>query len=293
MLPERSTCPACGSGNHVPSWVGSGRFLDYRFQYRDCTLCRSVFVDPLPNDALVTEMYSPEYIYHHYDDGDASAEIGAELDRTAADAARLRPGGRLLDIGCGAGRFLQAARDAGLRPEGHELLASTAKLAADATGLLVHSGSLCSLRGPYDMVHFADVLEHVPDPLGLLVDARRLLTPDGVVIARGPLEQQPSLFQQAVRWQRTVKSRVLGARSVEMAPWHISQFTLRGWTALLERAGLRVVEQRLYETRWPAPDSFNLRPLTLVKVVSRIASASDVGRRLQLGNRVVSWLAAA
>jgi SAM-dependent methyltransferase len=251
-----------------------------------------VFVDPLPGDAVVAEMYAPDYIHRHYDDGDASVEIGAELDQTAIDAARMRPGGRLLDIGCGAGRFLLAARDAGLRPEGHELLATTAKLAADATGLPIHSGALSSLTEHYELTHLADVLEHVTDPFAMLVEARRRLTPDGLVIARGPLEQQPSLFQQAVRWQRTIRSRLLGARPMETAPWHISQFTLRGWTALIERAGLRVVEERLYETRWPAPDSFSVRPLSLVKTVSCAASASPIGKRLKLGSRVVSWLAA-
>jgi hypothetical protein len=76
-----------------------------------------------------------------------------------------------------------------------------------------------------------------------------------------------------------------------MAPWHISQFTLRGWHTLATRAGLRRVEERLYETRWPAPDSFSIRPLSLIKAVSRQMSATPLGRKLQLGNRIVSWLA--
>jgi SAM-dependent methyltransferase len=252
-----------------------------------------MFVDPLPDDALVSAMYSPEYIDQHYGEGDASAEIGRELDETARAAARLRPAARLLDVGCGAGRFLTAARDAGLRVEGHELLASVARLAADATGLPVHSGPLEAISGHYDVVHLADVVEHVTHPLDLLRAARERLADSGMLIARGPLEQQTNLFQRAVRWQRVVKTRVGQARPIEMPPWHISQFTLRGWHALLERAGLRLVDEQLYETRWPAPDSFRLQPRALIKIVSRRITASPLGRALKFGNRVVSWTASA
>jgi SAM-dependent methyltransferase len=293
VVANHSRCPACASANHQPSWLGEGRFRDFEFAYRGCGACGSLFVDPLPDEALVAAMYSPEYIDQHYGEGDASAEIGGELDDTARAAAERRPHGRLLDVGCGAGRFMIAARDAGLCVEGQELLASVAKLAADATGLPVHSGTLDTIRDRYDLVHLADVVEHVTDPFALLVAARARLAPDGVVIARGPLEQQPNLFQQAVRWQRAARTRLGRARPIEMPPWHISQFTLRGWHVLIARAGLRTIDEQIYETRWPAPDAFSLRPRALVKSVSQTVSASPVGRALRLGNRIVSWLAAA
>ncbi|HEX4462425.1 MAG TPA: class I SAM-dependent methyltransferase [Polyangia bacterium] len=247
----------------------------------------------MPDETFIAKLYSPEYLDRHYGDGDASAEIGRELRDTAQAAARARPGGKLIDVGCGAGGFLGAARDAGLRVEGHELLPLVAQATAAATGLPVHSGALATIGERYDVVHLADVVEHVAHPLEILIASRELLAPNGLLIARGPLEQQANLFQRAVRWQRIVKHRLGRARPIEMPPWHISQFTLRGWHTLLSRAGLRVVEERLYETRWPAPDAVSLQPSSLLKLASTRLSASPVGRGLRLGNRVVSWLAAA
>ena len=277
----------------APSWLEECSFGAFHYGYAACRDCSSLFVDPLPDEAFIARLYTPEYLDRHYGDGDGSAEIGRELHDTARAAARARPGGRLLDVGCGAGGFLGAAHDAGLRAEGHELLPPVAQATAAATGLTVYSGALAEISERYDLVHLADVVEHVAHPLEILVESRRLLAPDGLLIARGPLEQQANLFQLAVRWQRIVKKRLGRARAIEMPPWHISQFTRRGWHALVSRAGLRVVEERLYETRWPAPDAVSLRPSSLLKLASTRVSASTVGRGFNLGNRIVSWLAAA
>lgn len=291
MAPNHSRCPACDSADTRRSWLGDGRFGEFRFAWRGCRDCGSQFVDPMPDDALVTAMYSTAYIDQHYGDGDASLDIGRELDDTARAAAARKPGARLLDVGCGAGRFMQAARDAGLRVEGYEISRDIADATARATGLIVHAGTLSSIGARFDFVHLADVVEHVRDPRGLLIAARALLLPDGELIARGPLEQQPNLFQQAVRWQRVARARLGRARVLEMPPWHLHQLTLRGWHALIARSGLRPVDERLYETRWPAPDAFTLQPIAMVKSLSRAVSASPLGRGLRLGNRVVSWLA--
>jgi SAM-dependent methyltransferase len=248
----------------------------------------------MPDQRTLEQMYSPEYLttcYPHAENG--SRELERELHETARKAARLRPRGRLLDVGCGAGGFLLATRDAGLLPEGHELIAATAEVTAERTGLPVHAGPLDALAGGYDVVHLADVVEHHPSPVDLLSAARDRLAPDGVLVARGPLENQDNLFQTVVRSNRVLLRRLGRARPIEIPPWHVTQFTLRGWRALLARAGLRPIDERVYEISWPAPESLSLRPAALLRRLSRTVSGLAPGRALHLGNRVVSVLAAA
>jgi SAM-dependent methyltransferase len=102
--------------------------------------------------------------------------------------------GRLLEVGCGAGRFLCALRLA--RPE-LELVGSDvsrtalAKLAARAPEIETRPGSgerLPAADGEFDAVLVMDVLEHVADPGGLLDEVRRVLAPAGILHLHVPCE---------------------------------------------------------------------------------------------------------
>lgn len=107
--------------------------------------------------------------------------------RAAADAecrhlARPpRNGGALLDVGCGNGRFLAAAREMGWNAEGVDF-DEAAVCAARACGLDVRHGGielLSDVRDRYDVVTVSHVVEHVHDPVDLLVHICRLLKPGG------------------------------------------------------------------------------------------------------------------
>lgn len=97
----------------------------------------------------------------------------------------LAPGERVLEIGCGEGRFLELARDAGIDARGIEL-SSEAAAAARARGLAVDTLQLDdaarTLGGRFDAVCAFQVLEHVPDPLPFLHSALELLTARGRLI---------------------------------------------------------------------------------------------------------------
>jgi SAM-dependent methyltransferase len=98
------------------------------------------------------------------------------------------PPGRLLDVGCGDARGLQALIARGWRVEGQEVDPAAAA-EARAHGVAVHEGELAALGLPaerFDAVTLNHVIEHVHDPLGLLVECRRLLRPGGILVAVTP-----------------------------------------------------------------------------------------------------------
>ncbi len=111
--------------------------------------------------------------------------------RRALLLAEARPGERVLDLGCGAGRFVAALRDGGADPVGVEIAeAALERARRNAPGadlrLLEPDGSLPLEHGSVDLVWCSEVLEHVADTEHLLLEARRVLRRGGRLLITVP-----------------------------------------------------------------------------------------------------------
>jgi SAM-dependent methyltransferase len=111
--------------------------------------------------------------------------------RRALLLAEARPGERVLDLGCGAGRFLAALREAGADPVGVELAEAAlerarANVPAADLRLVEEDGSLPLEHGSVDLVWCSEVLEHVADTEHVLLEVRRVLRPDGRLLVTVP-----------------------------------------------------------------------------------------------------------
>jgi 2-polyprenyl-3-methyl-5-hydroxy-6-metoxy-1,4-benzoquinol methylase len=98
--------------------------------------------------------------------------------------------GRLLEVGCSWGFFLNAARRDGWQTTGIELDARAATHAREKLGLKVLTGTLenerMPLEPPYDAIVSFHVIEHLRDPIAFLRRCRELLSEDGVLILKTP-----------------------------------------------------------------------------------------------------------
>ncbi len=111
--------------------------------------------------------------------------------RRALLLGEARPGERVLDLGCGAGRFVAALREAGADPVGVEIAEAALERARRvAPGadfrLLEPDGSVPLEHGSVDLVWCSEVLEHVADTGHLLLEARRVLRPGGRLLVTVP-----------------------------------------------------------------------------------------------------------
>jgi SAM-dependent methyltransferase len=131
----------------------------------------------------------------HYEDFWADApddpEPWAWERRRSLLLAEARPGERVLDLGCGAGRFVAALQEAGAEPVGVELAeAALDRARRTAPGadlrLLEPDGSLPLEHASVDLVWCSEVLEHVADTAHLLLEVRRVLRPGGRLLVTVP-----------------------------------------------------------------------------------------------------------
>ena len=152
----------------------------------------------------------------------------------------VRPGERVLDLGCGAGRFVAALRDAGAEPVGVEIAqAALDRAARNAPGadlrLLGGDGSLPLEHASVDVVWCSEVLEHVPDTAHLLLEVRRVLRPGGRLLVTVPFHGR-------------VKGALLGLARFDAhfdpLGQHVRFYTRSSLAGTLEQSGFEAVEVR-------------------------------------------------
>jgi SAM-dependent methyltransferase len=155
----------------------------------------------------------------------------AARDVAAIDAAVAPRGpGRLVDVGCWTGSFVDAAARAGWKAEGIEPSAWAASRAHER-GLNVRQVSLGENdgleAGAFRAVVACDVLEHLLDPADAVARIAALLEPGGVLFATVP-DAGSRL------------ARVMGSRWWSVLPMHVQYYTRSSLTRLLGEHGLKV-----------------------------------------------------
>jgi SAM-dependent methyltransferase len=140
-------------------------------------------------------MSEPRYVHGHHE-----SVLRSHRWRTAANSAayllpHLAPGMRLLDVGCGPGTItLDLAGlvapgdvvgiDAAEAPLADARAAAAAAGVSDVTFQVADGMALPFDDGTFDVAHAHQVLQHVPDPVGMLREMRRVTRPGGIVAAR-------------------------------------------------------------------------------------------------------------
>jgi 2-polyprenyl-3-methyl-5-hydroxy-6-metoxy-1,4-benzoquinol methylase len=156
----------------------------------------------------------------------------ADLERTW-EALRLRPGGRVLDAGCGSGQFALAFATRGARVTGIDLSPEMIRRAsehASARGLPVawRIGDVTRLSDPfavYDAIHARVLLQFVPDVPAVLHEFRRVLRPGGRLLASVPGALSP-IYRAS--WMRHLPGGDPGNNY--LLPWELEDLLVeQGW----------------------------------------------------------------
>jgi 2-polyprenyl-3-methyl-5-hydroxy-6-metoxy-1,4-benzoquinol methylase len=273
------TCPGCDGRDAAPVFQLAGG----AHSVERCVACGLAFLWPPASGAALEALYGA---YYRADNVALHPITAARYHRILGRLEASRGPGRLLDVGCGAGQFLEVARARGWTAEGTEISSSAAPF-LESRGVTVHRGELpdIALGSVYDAVTLLEVLEHVRRPQAYLEAACRLLRPGGLLYLTTPN------FDGLSR-------RLLGERWRVMAPEHLAYYSPGALRHGLARAGFADVHVRtknldvvdlshkLVSRRQPPPGHSNITETTALR--EKLEGRTGYAWAKALANRVLA-----
>ncbi|HEV3165908.1 MAG TPA: class I SAM-dependent methyltransferase [Isosphaeraceae bacterium] len=119
----------------------------------------------------------------------------------------------VLDAGCGMGRYLRVAAEAGARVVGLDLsgaVRAARDLTADLPGVAIVQGDLLRpplAEGVFDQIYSIGVLDHTPDPRRAFLALAKLLKPGGR-IAIWVYRQERPILERIISAHRAISRRL-------------------------------------------------------------------------------------
>ena len=170
-----SSCPLCGKEDLNNLWEVEG------YQIAKCRGCSLVFVK---NQVTTEELaaYYAGFEDDSYDESNVECLNHYYLALGALIRKRFPQPGRLLDVGCSRGWFLDTMTD--WEGHGNEITDHYGKVAQEKHGDRIFLGPFEDYpmrEGYFDVITLQDVFDHIRDPLPMLEKCRCLLRPGGLI----------------------------------------------------------------------------------------------------------------
>lgn len=248
MPAEFATCPLCLSTREPrlepdKTWLCGFRGAAELVSCVDCSL---VYLRAYEQDAIETR--SEDYVRAKIVDScDQFAEQDELFTRRLAWAKGRVRGRRVLDIGCGNGAFLLAAREAGWQPCGLDD-SDTARELLMRVGIdVVVADTAEFLRqhpASFDLIHMNHSLEHIPQASETVIAARAALAPGGLLYVEVPNEFDNLVYRAlALIGRKHARGSIFGRSRPQSQPSpHLYFFNKQSLARLAERAGFASFE---------------------------------------------------
>lgn len=232
---QKVNCPLCRSSEYRINFMAPADPVEKSgyFSVAKCIECGFVFTNPQAEEKDLKELYSTEYYGERHQRFWFIIEKFIELfrKRRIEQIEKFKKKGRILDIGCGRGKMLAGLKGKGWETYGTELSEESSRFARERLGLEVYCGNFLHSKFPtdfFDCVTLWHVLEHLKDPLKNLMEVRRILRKDGLLLIAVPdYGGAQSVFSGRAWFHLDV-------------PRHYSHFTKNTLSNFLDKAGFEV-----------------------------------------------------
>lgn len=233
-------CPICGSEKSFLKYPANLAFLGEIYFITDsrigkhgdifkCQTCGLAWVDP-----VFAQKTIQGYVASGFDEVYEKERISRlkTADVLVKKIKKLKPAGKLLDIGCYNGIFLEIAQKYNYEIFGIEASSAAVNRSAPSIreNLKVGLAEEALKQFPdnfFDVITLFDVIEHLGNPGRILSEANRKLKKDGLLVF-----STPNL--------NSLMARLQGGSWYAILPHHLHYFSLKNLSLLLAQNGFLI-----------------------------------------------------
>ncbi|MCU0403377.1 MAG: class I SAM-dependent methyltransferase [Chitinophagaceae bacterium] len=262
IVPEWETvnCPVCNSS----------RFREYekfgskmQYTYVECLDCSLVYSSPRPkyDQDFIDSCYATYQFFEGagLDDLDnihTSAKSMFEKEiKNLVKFDKIRS--NVLDIGCGMGTFLYAAKPYYKNLTGLDVSEKMANFVRTKIGVnvLLEQFQDHESTEPYSLIHMSHVIEHIPNPNAWMQHARKLLHPKGILVINVPNKMSLSRRLKHLYYKLgIIKQHSSSWKDPTRTPDHLYEPTIKSFMKLIDQNGFRVLDYFTYSRKDPVSD---------------------------------------
>jgi len=288
---QERPCAACGSeSRHHVGWRGGSAHHDrrgVRTEIVRCDSCGHLYPHPMPFPRKgLSGLYTDTAEYFSEHDVERKKQHGLEVMRIIEGNLQYR--GTFLDVGCGRGELLWAAREAGWAWEGVDPSQEYLAWGRANLGIAGRLGTIEETHFPdahFDAIVMGGVIEHIYDPYATLKEIRRVLKPGGVFYFDAPNENGFYTRIGNLYFRLRRRDWVVNLAPT-FPPYHVQGFNPVSLRHLLSRVGFQVTALDITGTISPLTGKTSLRKDLEYKAARLI---NFIGNRCGAGIYMSVW----
>ncbi len=241
VLETINQCPVCGNNTFSPYIICEDYLVsNQKFAIQQCQKCSFRLTNPRPDANSIGAYYKSEQYVSHNDESSGLINTAYRVVRNYTLRSKLnlinklngKPG-RILDVGCGTGAFLESCRTGGWQVTGMEPDPDARAIAIKKLQAEIKP-SLDALNGTkaFDIISLWHVLEHVPNLNESIINLHKLLTDKGTILIAVPNSDSYDAQYFKEHW------------AAYDVPRHLHHFTPSTIDPLFKKHGFALVDKR-------------------------------------------------